>query len=47
LYSMQEAFLRHDGFQCGYRTLSKITGGVAGVSENYTLTNEQPIEWMS
>jgi aerobic-type carbon monoxide dehydrogenase small subunit (CoxS/CutS family) len=44
---MQEAFLRHDGFQCGYRTLSKITGGVASVSENYTLTNEQPTEWMS
>jgi aerobic-type carbon monoxide dehydrogenase small subunit (CoxS/CutS family) len=47
LYSMQEAFLKHDGFQCGYRTLSKITGGVATVSENHTLTDDQPTEWMS
>ncbi|MGI4820841.1 MAG: 2Fe-2S iron-sulfur cluster-binding protein [Janthinobacterium lividum] len=47
LYSIQEAFLKHDGFQGGYRTLGKIMCGVACVSESHTLTDDQPTEWMS
>jgi xanthine dehydrogenase YagT iron-sulfur-binding subunit len=47
LHPMQEAFLKHDGFQCGYCTPGKILWGVAWVKEGPATTDDQAREWMS
>ncbi|RSK29505.1 MULTISPECIES: (2Fe-2S)-binding protein [Hymenobacter] len=47
LHPMQEAFLKHDGFQCGYCTPGQILSGVACVQEGHATTDEQCREWMS
>ena len=47
LHPMQEAFLKHDGFQCGYCTPGQILSGVACVSEGHAKTDDQAREWMS
>ena len=47
LHPMQEAFLKHDGFQCGYCTPGQIMSGVACVREGHATTNDQAREWMS
>ena len=47
LYPMQEAFLKHDGFQCGYCTLGQIMSGVACVKEGHATNDGQAREWMS
>jgi xanthine dehydrogenase YagT iron-sulfur-binding subunit len=33
LHSMQEAFIEHDGFQCGFCTSGQIMSGVAMIEE--------------
>jgi len=47
LHPMQEAFLKHDGFQCGYCTPGQIMSGVACVSEGHATSDDQAREWMS
>ncbi|MGI4762477.1 MAG: (2Fe-2S)-binding protein [Janthinobacterium lividum] len=47
LHPMQEAFLKHDGFQCGYCTSGQIMSGVACVKEGHAGTDDLAREWMS
>ncbi|MVN78708.1 2Fe-2S iron-sulfur cluster binding domain-containing protein [Hymenobacter sp. HMF4947] len=47
LHPMQEAFLKHDGFQCGYCTPGQIMSGVSCVKEGHATTDDQTREWMS
>ena len=47
LHPMQQAFIKHDGFQCGYCTPGQIMSAVACVKEGHA-DNEQEIrEYMS
>jgi xanthine dehydrogenase YagT iron-sulfur-binding subunit len=47
LHPMQEAFIKHDGFQCGYCTPGQIMSGVACVKEGHATSADQTREWMS
>ena len=47
LHPMQEAFIKHDGFQCGYCTSGQIMSAVALVKEGRTQTADQISEFMS
>ena len=47
LHPMQQAFIKHDGFQCGYCTPGQIMSGVACVKEGHATSDDQTREWMS
>ncbi|MDB5252457.1 MAG: 2Fe-2S ferredoxin [Flaviaesturariibacter sp.] len=47
LHPMQEAFIRHDGFQCGYCTPGQIMSAVACVREGHAGSATEIREYMS
>lgn len=47
LHPVQESFLKHDGFQCGYCTPGQIMSALALISEGRAGTPEEIREYMS
>jgi xanthine dehydrogenase YagT iron-sulfur-binding subunit len=47
LHPMQQAFIDHDGFQCGYCTPGQIMSAVACVKEGHAKTDADIREYMS
>ncbi len=47
LHPMQAAFIKHDGFQCGYCTPGQIMSAVACVNEGHTSSRSEISEYMS
>ncbi|MEO8033173.1 MAG: 2Fe-2S iron-sulfur cluster-binding protein [Acidobacteriota bacterium] len=47
LHPVQAAFIRQDGFQCGYCTPGQICSAVACISEGHTGSDAEIREWMS
>jgi xanthine dehydrogenase YagT iron-sulfur-binding subunit len=47
LHPMQKAFIKHDGFQCGYCTPGQIMSGIACINEGHAETKEDIKEFMS
>ncbi len=44
---MQAAFIKHDGFQCGYCTPGQICSAVACIKEGHAKDDAEIREWMS
>jgi aerobic-type carbon monoxide dehydrogenase small subunit (CoxS/CutS family) len=47
LHPMQEAFIRHDGFQCGYCTPGQLMSAVACIREGHAGSEIEIQEYMS
>ncbi|MBM1170295.1 (2Fe-2S)-binding protein [Microvirga arabica] len=47
LHPLQQAFIDHDAFQCGYCTSGQICSGVALIQEGRARTRNEICEWMS
>ena len=47
LHPVQVAFIKHDGFQCGYCTSGQIMSAVACLREGHARTRDEIAEWMS
>ncbi len=47
LHPMQEAFIKYDGFQCGYCTPGQIMSAVACIREGHANTADEIREYMS
>ncbi len=47
LHPMQAAFIKHDGFQCGYCTPGQIMSAVACIQEGHAGNREECREYMS
>lgn len=47
LHPMQEAFIKHDGFQCGYCTPGQIMSAIACIREGHAGSEDEIREYMS
>jgi len=47
LHPMQEAFIKHDGFQCGYCTPGQIMSAVACIKEGHANSEDEIRQYMS
>nr|WP_245607172.1 (2Fe-2S)-binding protein [Pseudonocardia spinosispora] len=47
LHPLQQAFIDHDGFQCGYCTPGQIMSGMGCIAEGHTGSPAEIREWMS
>ncbi|MBP9102336.1 MAG: 2Fe-2S iron-sulfur cluster binding domain-containing protein [Chitinophagaceae bacterium] len=47
LHPMQKAFIKHDGFQCGYCTPGQIMSAVACINEGHANSRDEVREFMS
>jgi xanthine dehydrogenase YagT iron-sulfur-binding subunit len=47
LHPMQQAFIKHDGFQCGYCTSGQIMSAVACINEGHAGSEDEIREFMS
>jgi xanthine dehydrogenase YagT iron-sulfur-binding subunit len=47
LHPMQDAFIKHDGFQCGYCTPGQIMSGIACIREGHANSDDEIREYMS
>ena len=47
LHPLQQAFIHHDGFQCGYCTPGQLMSAVGLMAEGHTGTDAEIREWMS
>lgn len=47
LHPMQDAFIKHDGFQCGYCTPGQIMSGIACINEGHANSDDEIREYMS
>jgi xanthine dehydrogenase YagT iron-sulfur-binding subunit len=47
LHPMQQAFMDHDAFQCGYCTPGQILSGIACIHEGHADTDDEIREYMS
>jgi xanthine dehydrogenase YagT iron-sulfur-binding subunit len=47
LHPVQQAFIDHDAFQCGFCTCGQIMSAVGCIAEGHTASNEEIREWMS
>jgi xanthine dehydrogenase YagT iron-sulfur-binding subunit len=47
LHPLQQAFIRHDGFQCGYCTPGQICSAQGLIAEGRARTRDEIREWMS
>ncbi|MGE0491402.1 MAG: (2Fe-2S)-binding protein [Vulcanimicrobiota bacterium] len=47
LHRVQQAFIDHDAFQCGYCTPGQILSVVALLAEGHATTREEIREWLS
>ena len=47
LHPVQAAFIKHDGFQCGYCTPGQICSAVACIQEGHAKDDAEIREWMS
>jgi xanthine dehydrogenase YagT iron-sulfur-binding subunit len=47
LHPVQQAFIDHDGFQCGFCTPGQIMSAVALIEEGHTGSQAEIREWMS
>jgi xanthine dehydrogenase YagT iron-sulfur-binding subunit len=47
LHPMQQAFMKHDGFQCGYCTPGQIMSAICCIREGHANSSEQIREYMS
>jgi xanthine dehydrogenase YagT iron-sulfur-binding subunit len=47
LHPVQQAFIDHDAFQCGYCTPGQVMSAVALIREGHATTTDEIREWMS
>jgi xanthine dehydrogenase YagT iron-sulfur-binding subunit len=47
LHPVQAAFIRNDGFQCGYCTPGQICSAVACIAEGHANSDDEVRQWMS
>jgi xanthine dehydrogenase YagT iron-sulfur-binding subunit len=47
LHPLQQAFIEHEGFQCGYCTPGQIMSGIACIAEGHARSAEEIRFWMS